>query len=140
MGNRSSKNCCESQREFGALRSLDGERTSGAVHLMTPETETLTHYFWANTRNFKVDDQAFSKQFTEGITATFTREDTPMIEAQQEMMGTTDLWSLRPALLSGDTAPVMARRILEKLLGNEAAEGNLIQHAIPSVEMPPLSA
>jgi vanillate O-demethylase monooxygenase subunit len=36
-------------------------------------------------------------------------------------MGTTDLWSLKPVLLSGDFSAVRARRILDKLIAEEAA-------------------
>jgi hypothetical protein len=76
---------------------------------MTPETEGSTHCFWASARDFRTDDTDLSRQLFEGITAAFTLEDEPMIEAQQEMMGTTDLWSLKPALLAGDAAPVLVR-------------------------------
>ncbi len=54
-----------------------------------------------------------------GIEAAFTTEDKPMIEAQQEMMGTTDFWSLKPALLQGDAAAVQARRTLARLIEAE---------------------
>lgn len=92
------------------------------LHFMTPETEQSTHYFWASARDFRTDDTDLSRQLFEGITAAFTLEDKPMIEAQQEMMGTTDLWSLKPALLAGDAAPVLARRVLRKLIEEEALE------------------
>ena len=36
------------------------------------------------------------------------------------MMGTPDLWSLKPVLLQSDAAPVMARRILQRLIAAEA--------------------
>ncbi len=36
-------------------------------------------------------------------------------------MGTTDFWSLKPALLSCDAAPVKARRRLQKLIDEEMA-------------------
>jgi len=60
-----------------------------------------------------------SKQLYDGVTAAFTLEDKPMIEAQQEMMGTTDLWALKPVLLAGIPASVMARRVLAKLIEAE---------------------
>ena len=89
------------------------------VHFMTPETETTSHYFWANARAFRTDDAEFDKTLYEAGTAAFTLEDKPMIEAQQKMMGTIDLFSLKPALLAGDAAGVMARRTLTKLINQE---------------------
>jgi vanillate O-demethylase monooxygenase subunit len=89
------------------------------AHFMTPETEFSTHYFWASSRTFRTDEEGLNQQMFEGITAAFSQEDKPMIEAQQAMMGTSDLWSLKPALLAGDAAPVQARRVLTQLLEQE---------------------
>jgi vanillate O-demethylase monooxygenase subunit len=51
----------------------------------------------------------------------FASEDKPMVEGQQQLMGTTDLWSLRPLLLAGDAGAVRVRRMLERLIKEEAA-------------------
>jgi phenylpropionate dioxygenase-like ring-hydroxylating dioxygenase large terminal subunit len=118
--------------EVGASRDAGGEIPN--VHFMTPETEFSTHYFWASTRDFRTDDLALSQQLYDGVTAAFTLEDKPMIEAQQEMMGTTDLWALKPALLAGDTAPVMVRRALAKLVEEERV------NALPGAEGPRCAA
>jgi hypothetical protein len=53
--------------------------------ILTPETEGPTHCFWASARDFRTDDTDLSRQLFEGITAAFTLEDEPMIEAQQEI-------------------------------------------------------
>ncbi|MCZ0954371.1 MAG: aromatic ring-hydroxylating dioxygenase subunit alpha [Rhodospirillaceae bacterium] len=92
---------------------------SNSLHIMTPESETATHYFFANTRDFRVDDEAFTNQIREIITTAFRDEDKPMIEAQQRSMGTTDMWSLNPVILSVDAGPVRVRRMLEKLIEAE---------------------
>ena len=109
---------------FG-MTDVGGERAEGLetrnVHFMTPETDTTTHYFWAGTRSFRTEDAELSAQMLEGGTAAFTLEDKPMIEAQQEMMGTTDLFSLKPVMLAGDAAPVHARRTLARLIAAEQA-------------------
>ncbi|MES2257990.1 MAG: aromatic ring-hydroxylating dioxygenase subunit alpha [Pseudomonadota bacterium] len=84
-------------------------------HLMTPETETSTHYFFGSRRNWLVEDAELNRLKLEGTMAAFTFEDKPIIEAQQREMGTADLWSLKPVLLSGDPAAVRARRVLERL-------------------------
>lgn len=88
-------------------------------HFMTPETETTTHYFFAHTRNFAIDDpeaDARSRWWQENG---LTLQDGPMIEAVQKSMATTDLNSLRPFLFSIDTAAVRARRALAKLVEAE---------------------
>jgi phenylpropionate dioxygenase-like ring-hydroxylating dioxygenase large terminal subunit len=103
--------------DVGAARAT-GRQTLNA-HFMTPETDTSTHYFWASARSFRKDEPGLDEQMFQGISAAFSLEDKPMIEAQQAMMGTTDLWSLKPVLLAGDAAPVHARRILSRLIESE---------------------
>jgi vanillate O-demethylase monooxygenase subunit len=44
-----------------------------------------------------------------------------MLEKQQARMGSHDLWSLDPILLSIDAGAVRARRALAKLIAAEAA-------------------
>jgi hypothetical protein len=39
-----------------------------------------------------------------------------MLEAVQKRMGDADCWSLRPALLQIDEAPVKVRRVMERLI------------------------
>lgn len=95
---------------------------SVSLHIMTPATDTTTHYFFANARNFKIDDPEMTVLFRELIANQFLGEDKPMIEAQQKMMGTTDLFSLKPVLLPQDVAAVRVRRKLESLIKKEQEE------------------
>ncbi len=122
------------QLNFG-MTEVGASRKEGAeipnVHFVTPESEFSTHYFWASARAFRTDDLELSKQLYDGVTAAFTLEDKPMIEAQQEMMGTTDLWALKPLLLAGDTAPVMARRVLAKLIEAETRNASAVKDTLP---------
>ena len=50
----------------------------------------------------------------------FDTQDKPMIEAVQRNMGTSDLDSLGPVMLSTDAGPVRARRVLKQLVAHEA--------------------
>jgi phenylpropionate dioxygenase-like ring-hydroxylating dioxygenase large terminal subunit len=87
------------------------------AHLITPETESTSHYFWAMARDFKLHDEALSKQLLDIGIAIFNNEDKPMIEAQQQAMGDNDdLLSLKPVLLSTDSPSVRARRIVLRLI------------------------
>lgn len=91
------------------------------AHLLTPETENSTHYFWAQARNRHVGNDEFSAEMQKGITDVFVLEDEMIIEACQEMMGTHDLMSLRPVLLPGDSAAIRARRVLQGKIEAEKA-------------------
>ncbi len=70
-----------------------------------------------------VDDAAFNQAKLESMIHTFMTEDEPLIAAVQQEMGTSDFWSLKPALLSCDPAPVKARRRLQQLIDAEGAAG-----------------
>ena len=102
--------------------SPSDERCLRTFHVFTPETEVSTHYFWAVSRKYLASDQALSRAIAEGFQATFEREDKPMIAAQQALMNGREFWSLKPVLLQGDTAAVLARRLLEKAIANEQIE------------------
>lgn len=103
--------------------SVGGRREDGVqtpfAHILTPATDTTTHYFWSSARNRKIDDLEVSQHLRKGMDTTFRLEDEPMIAACQEMMGTTDLMSLKPVLLSADGAALRARRVLAQRLEAE---------------------
>jgi phenylpropionate dioxygenase-like ring-hydroxylating dioxygenase large terminal subunit len=92
------------------------------LHLLVPENEERTHYFYAMGRNVQLDNEELSAITAEMARRAFEDEDEPMIRACQEMMGTTDLFSLKPVLLKTDVAAVRARLQLDKLIAREAAE------------------
>jgi len=52
----------------------------------------------------------------------FITEDGPIIQAVQDEMGTNDFFGLNPVLMSNDVAPVKVRRLLKKLIDEEASE------------------
>lgn len=92
------------------------------LHLLVPENEERTHYFYAMGRNAQVDNAELSEITAKMARHAFEMEDEPMIRACQEMMGTTDLFALRPVLLKTDVAAVRARILLDRLIAQEAAE------------------
>lgn len=97
----------------------DTGRRHTSVHVMTPESEHATHYFWAFGRDVRPDDEAFSNQIRAGIASAFENEDKPMIAIQQAQIGAQDLMSLSPVLLAGDAGAVLARRVLRQLIAAE---------------------
>ena len=106
-----------------AGKSFDEGVSTSNLHMMTPETDTTTHYFYANTRSFLQDDAEFNKMVDRILVGVFAGEDKPMVEGQQQLMGTSDLWSLKPLLLPGDAGAVRVRRMLERLIKEESASG-----------------
>lgn len=91
-----------------------------SAHLLTPETELSTHYFWAMGRNRRQDDADLTRAIHEGVANAFATEDEPMIARVAENMGAADFWGLEPIILRGDTAAVRARRLLSKMIRDEA--------------------
>jgi phenylpropionate dioxygenase-like ring-hydroxylating dioxygenase large terminal subunit len=89
------------------------------LHNMSPETDTTSHYFMCSTRRFLMDNQEFSTMLRAALTQAFEQEDKPMLEKQQQRMDTADFWSLEPVLLGIDTAAVLVRRALDRLIANE---------------------
>jgi phenylpropionate dioxygenase-like ring-hydroxylating dioxygenase large terminal subunit len=92
------------------------------AHLVTPETEETSHYFYAHSRNFRVGDAEVDAQIVDFQRVAFGEQDRPVIEAIQQTIGNADFWSLRPAMFSVDTASVRARRVLQQLIAEENRE------------------
>ena len=91
-----------------------------SAHLLTPETETSTHYFFTVSRDRKKDDTAIDELFLTGLTQIFSTQDGPILEQQQKSMGDeTDLFAHHPVILSSDAPAIRARRILQKLISEE---------------------
>jgi vanillate monooxygenase len=85
-------------------------------HLITPETETSSHYMFCYARDFALDDPDISKMIYEGSRATFL-EDVQMLEAVQANRHDGSLEGLID--INADAAQLHARRILEGLINNE---------------------
>ncbi len=98
-----------------------GIRREGS-HLLTPQTQASTHYFYASSRNYRLDDPQEDEAIREWHRIGFGEQDKPMIESVQRMMGGHDLMSLRPVLLPVDAAAVRARRVMERLRTGEAEQ------------------
>ncbi|MFW1678700.1 Rieske 2Fe-2S domain-containing protein [Pontibacter sp. JAM-7] len=111
------------QLTVGAVQDADDYHNDGLVlydfHIMTPESATTTHYFFASTRNYKMDDGEYNRVKMEGMIEAFTLEDKPIIEAQQLEMGGIDLLGMNPVLLSSDAGGIRVRRKLRAMIEAE---------------------
>jgi len=107
------------------ITELGGKPEDGvsipSVHLLTPETDNTTHYFWGFLRDRRTDDEGVSEQIRKLGLQAFEQEDKPIIEAQQRNMSSNDIMSLGPALLQPDGAAVQVRRALKRLIESEFA-------------------
>ncbi|KPF56358.1 MULTISPECIES: aromatic ring-hydroxylating dioxygenase subunit alpha [Novosphingobium] len=90
-------------------------------HLLTPETESTTHYFWAGGRNQLQGVPAVSEGFRLGVEGAFKNEDEPMIADIQGRMKGRELFDMKPLLLPIDKSAVLARRRVSALLKAELA-------------------
>lgn len=104
--------------EVGAT-SVGGRKEDGvntlAAHLITPESEERSHYFWKMARTFRREEAEFGSRFQEMVHSAFSNEDKPIIEAQQRYMRMNG-GEPEPVLLQSDAASVRARRVLAALM------------------------
>ncbi|HEV2572345.1 MAG TPA: aromatic ring-hydroxylating dioxygenase subunit alpha [Beijerinckiaceae bacterium] len=93
------------------------------AHILTPETDETTHYFFAavrwNVRTQGEIDLRIQKNLNEMRRFAFEKQDAPVIEAQQRRMKAPS--APKPLFLSIDVGPVQYRRILERMLRAEEA-------------------
>jgi vanillate O-demethylase monooxygenase subunit len=91
-----------------------------STHILTPQCEHSTHYFWAS--GVLRDAQMTDEEHKEGLRFAFDEEDAPMLEAVETMMAGREFWAMRPAILSFDQGSVRARRILRKKIAAETKD------------------
>jgi vanillate O-demethylase monooxygenase subunit len=94
-----------------------------AIHLLTPETEKTTHYFFTAVRfNVLTAGDELNAQIQNKISTTrrfaFEEQDAPVIEAQQKIIDES-LTSVDPVLLAVDVAPVRYKQILQRMISAE---------------------
>ena len=88
------------------------------INLMTPETATSTHYFWAFARNFRLDEPDVTAYLRDAVGRTFD-EDKDMLESQQRNIG--DVAEPQFAIaVKADVGPTQGRRLLASLIEVES--------------------
>lgn len=112
--------------EYGACR-VGETKAQGtgylALHLITPETERTSHYRyravrWGVQTVGDEKNEAIRQKIGELRTFAFAEQDAPIIEAQQRRMDQAP--NLAPVLLAIDGGPVRYRRVLDRMLKEEA--------------------
>jgi phenylpropionate dioxygenase-like ring-hydroxylating dioxygenase large terminal subunit len=94
-----------------------------AIHLLTPENDRSTHYFFTAVRFgvFSKGDE-LNRQIQEKIAATrrfaFEEQDAPVIEAQQRIIDNAET-AVDPVVLAIDVGVVRYKNVLQKLIRAE---------------------
>ena len=107
----------------------DATKESGsgyhAIHLLTPETDETTHYFFTAVRfGVFTEGEELNKNIQDKIAATrrfaFEEQDAPVIEAQQRIIDASQT-TVDPVILAIDVGPVRYKQVLKKKIAAEQA-------------------
>lgn len=88
--------------------------------IITPIDATHSYYFWAVSRNHDIDRQDITEFWQFSIDGAFVGQDQPMIEAQQRMLGARSIEEMSPVAIPADIPGGKARRVLKRLIAQEA--------------------
>lgn len=105
-------------------RRSDGIHTPSA-HILTPETERTTHYYWCFARQFASHDDAVTQGIKAVVNQAFGHEDRPILEAAQRAIDATGITLLN--LTVGDAGSAQVRKRIERLVQQEAAANTVGQ-------------
>ena len=89
--------------------------------LVTPRDATSSWYFWSFVRNYAVDDAEVDAMWRSAIEIAFVGQDKPILEEQQRMIGDRSLDEMNPVMVAADVASTRARRIMKRLIAEEAS-------------------
>ena len=88
------------------------------LNAMTPETETTTHYFWAQAHDFEPHNPEMTEKIFQQIKTAFL-QDVAVFTAQQKNI---DLDPNAPQIdINADSGGIQARRIVDRLYAEEQA-------------------
>jgi phenylpropionate dioxygenase-like ring-hydroxylating dioxygenase large terminal subunit len=100
----------------------EGHRVGGIsmrnLNMITPETESTSHYFWGQAHDFDVKNRATTDMITDQIRMAFL-EDVAVFEGQQRNL--TLMPNPPQTDINADTGVIQARRILDRLHQEEQA-------------------
>lgn len=85
--------------------------------IQTPETETTSHYWFCQARNFELDNAAMTEQIFADVVVAF-EEDRSMIEGQQKVMSRLPGRAMIP--IAADAGLNQARWLLDRMSKAEA--------------------
>lgn len=92
------------------------------AHVLTPETEKTSHYFWSTTRTTATSSPEGDAMLRALMTQAFDVEDKPMIEAAYHNLNGADFWERKPVFLGVDAGGARARRMIQRLKAAESPQ------------------
>ncbi len=87
------------------------------INLITPETASSSHYFWAIARAYELDDPGLTEYIRSNVVSTFD-QDKAVLEAQQRVIAANPDDGF-PISIKTDAGPILARRLLDRTLERE---------------------
>lgn len=90
------------------------------MHLVTPATDNVSHYFWAFVRNFRQGEPALTEYIRKAVGATH-EEDKVVVELQHKSLSRVDRDNPVALAIGVDAGPLRGRRMLNELIAREAA-------------------
>ena len=93
------------------------------AHILTPETESTTHYFWETARTLPIANPEADAFLRDLMTQAFDTEDKPVIEAAYANLDGGEFWAQKPVFIGVDAGGARARRLLEMMIAKEAHAG-----------------
>lgn len=103
-----------------------GDRSQGFsmrnLNAITPETDRTTHYFWAQAHDFRIDDPTVTELLFRQVHTAFM-EDLHVLRAQQANL---EAFGMNPPQVdfNQDAGGLQARRVVDRILEQEAASGS----------------
>jgi len=125
--------------DVGAARAntgaMEGDRSQGFgyrnLNAITPETDDTSHYFWAQARDFRIDEKWISDLMVDTTHEAFS-EDMWIIALQQNNM---DTGTTRPRIdINHDGAALAAIRMLDAMIEAENAGDSRDAGAVRAAE------
>ncbi|MDB5570103.1 MAG: Vanillate O-demethylase monooxygenase subunit [Hyphomicrobiales bacterium] len=115
---------------------VGGDRSRAFVHrvlhIITPETQHTSHYFWATCRNYRLNEPDITQYTIEATRFTFN-EDKAMLEMQQKALLEYGEPHIPQVTVAVDAAPIQARRLLSRAVAAEIADPRCVQAPVPII-------
>jgi vanillate O-demethylase monooxygenase subunit len=103
-----------------STRPVDGGPTCvhKVIHGITPETNRTTHYFWAVTRDYRIDSEDVSRLWADGTPQVF-RQDIDAAEAIERSIRRYEPDHPIELNIAVDSGPLRSRKIINRLIEDE---------------------
>ncbi|OYW82616.1 MAG: hypothetical protein B7Z20_13720, partial [Sphingobium sp. 32-64-5] len=89
------------------------------AHIITPESDESSHYFWATSRSTDHAHEEMDAVVRSLMEQAFNVEDKPIIEASYANLDGMDFWEAKPAFLGIDSGGTKARRVMQQRIAAE---------------------